>query len=119
MSLQSVKLKSLSFAVLLPLVGIAPFIVLLRRDFAAFQNVDFHAAATAQEVPWTRERAVAAVVAMVCMAAGFFQIGYRSFSTSGPLASVRSWQRLILVVGYSVFFLLLIYFTSPKGYFVW
>src|SRR5436309_213091 len=115
----SIKRKQLLWAILLPLIGIIPFIVFLRRDFAAFQLLAPHAAATTQAVPWTWERAIAALVALVCVVSGLFQLGYRSFASSGPMASGASWQRLIVLWGSMLLLALLVYLASPKGYFIW
>jgi hypothetical protein len=116
---RSVKFRSLLGALLLPLVGFIPFLVFLRRDFAAFQLLDPQAAAEHQPVPWTWERAIAALVAVMCVAAGLIQLGCRSFATSGPLASVTSWQRLFILLVCMGLLVLLVYVLSPRGYFIW
>src|SRR5882762_6936090 len=92
---RTVNLRSLLWALLVPLVGVVPFLVFLRRDFAAFQLLNPHAAAGEQAVPWSWERAIAALIALTCISAGLLQLGYRSFASSGPLANVPSWQRLL------------------------
>ena len=116
---RTVKLRSLLWALLLPLAGIVPFLVFLRRDFAAFQLLDPQAAAKDQAVPWTWERAIAALVALTCVAAGLFRLGYRSFASSGPLARVASWQRLLILLLCIGLLALLVYVLSPRGYFLW
>lgn len=115
----SIKLKQLLWAIVLPLLGIIPFLLFLRRDIAAFHLLDPQAAATTHAVPWTWERASAALAALVCVASGLFQLGHRSFASSGPMASGASWQRLIILWGCMLLLALLVYLVSPKGYFVW
>jgi hypothetical protein len=116
---QVLKLRALLWAFLLPLVGMIPFLVLLRRDFGAFKLLHPQAAANDQGIPWTWERAVAALVALVCVAAGLLQLGYRSFASSGALASGTSWKRLLILFACICVWALLVYFLSPNGYFVW
>ena len=116
---RTVKLRSLLWALLFPLVGIVPFLVFLRRDFAAFQLLDPPAAAEDQAVPWSWERSIAALIALACVTAGLFQLGYRSFAGSGPLANGTSWQRLLILLVCMGLLALLVYFLSPRGYFIW
>src|ERR1700722_11887632 len=109
MPIRSINLKQLSVAVLLPLIGFVPFLILLRRDFIAFQQFTPQVAATTQGVPWTWERAIAALVAIICLTVGIHRLAYQSFSPSDSMASNRSWGRLIFLVAYMVFLFSLIY----------
>ena len=115
----SIKLRQLLWAFLLPVVGTVPFLLFLRRDFAAFRVLDPQAVAADQAVPWTYERAIAALVALVCVASGLILLAYRSFADSGPMARAASWQRLGIIWACLLVLALLIFLCSPRGYFIW
>lgn len=119
MTTRAFKLRQFLWALLLLLGGIIPFLVFLRRDFAAFQTVNAHAAAADQPLPWTWERAIAALIAFVCVPIGIFQLSYRSFADSGPMSRGTSWQRLILLWACILLWALMVYLGSPRGYFKW
>jgi hypothetical protein len=114
-----IEFRRLLWAFLLPLAGTIPFALILRRDFTAFQFLDPQAVATGQAMPWSWERAIAALVAVSCFATGLIQLGYRPFAGSGPLSRGASWQRVAILWACLLLVALLVYLFSPKGYFRW
>jgi hypothetical protein len=111
MSANPVSRKEIVLAGFLPIIGMLPFQVFLYRDFTRFQQVDPEAAAL-QKVPWSDERFVAAMIAMISVVAGIFILSYR-------LRPSRSWTAMMMFGVYLAAFLAAVYFTAPSGYWRW
>ena len=116
--MQPSSLKQLIFAALLPLIGFLPFQFFLHRDFAHFQ-LNSPVVTISQKIPFSRERAVAALCAMACAGSGILLLAFR-LDVFPPLAGAEhSWRRLAIFFAYVVVFFAMIYFTAPTNYFVW